>query len=167
MRAQDIMTRDVMTCRTDDPVPLIIERMVENRIGGMPVLDGNGQLVGMLTEGDFLRMCLPNSVRFFETDLYLENPDGFEGQYARLRHISAADVMSRGVICVEARHSLGQVSATLRRHSIKQVPVLEDGRMVGIISRQDIMRVVNDYLKTVPHVSEPVNLGRLLKNDVY
>lgn len=167
MQAKKLMTADVISCRLGEPLPAIIDRMVENRIGGMPVVDDSGRLVGMLTEGDLLRMCLPKSVRFLDTDLYLENTDEFEGQYAKLRRLTAADVMSRGVICVEARDSLGQVSATLHQHDIKQVPVLEEGRMVGIISRQDIVRTLNAYLKAGPKPAEPVNSGRPFKNDIY
>lgn len=167
LNAGDIMTRDVITCRAGDPAAQVVSLLVGNSIGGVPVLDDAGLLVGMLTEGDFLRMCLPSAVRFLDTVMYLENTEPFEELIGRMRHLTAGDIMSRGVLTAEPGQSAGQVAAIMLQHGIKQVPIVEEGKLTGIVARQDILQMLDDYLKRGDPVPGRKNVGKALKNDIY
>ena len=113
-RARDLMTADPITTRPDMPVREAAALLVYHRISGLPVLDSQGALVGVVSEADII-----------------DKP----GETVK-------DVMTRDVITVGADAGLEDVASTMTRHRVKRVPVVQDGLLAGIISRADIVRWV-------------------------
>jgi CBS domain-containing protein len=112
--ARDVMTADPVTARPDQTPQEAAELLLYHHISGLPVLDKQGQLVGVVSEADLI---------------------GKQGK-------TVAEVMSKHPITVSAEDPLELVATTMSAHHIKRVPVLEDGRMTGIISRADVVRWV-------------------------
>jgi CBS-domain-containing membrane protein len=138
MQAADIMTFGAACIRPDAPVEEAARVMLQHRISGLPVVDSNGDLVGMVTEGDLLaREASTQRRRWLELVLGSVKPaDG-----PRLAHLATvAEVMSRPVVTVREDTPVHEVADILQRHRIKRVPVVRGGKLTGIVSRADLLR---------------------------
>ena len=150
MNARDVMTRDVVSVASDTPMRKIAALLVEKRISGVPVVDGSGAPIGMVSEGDVIGRS--EAEREARQDWWLTtlaegeavNPEFL----ASLSYPTARDMMSAPVISIDGKTSLGEIAGILTKHRIKRVPVVCDGRIVGIVSRADLLRA----LVARPHI---------------
>jgi len=144
MKAQEVMTRRVFTVRRDSTLDEAIAAMLEHGVSGVPVVDESGMPVGMLTEGDLLRRSelgteRARRPRWLE---FLVGPGKLAAEYTHAHGRSVADVMNDKLHCVAPDTPLQQVVELMERQRIKRVPVVEDGRLVGIISRANLLRAL-------------------------
>lgn len=147
MKAKDVMTRYVVSVAPQTPVQEAIARMVGHRVSGMPVVDADGKLVGIVTEGDFVRRVETGTEaprrRWLELLLGAgERAD----EYARAHGRTVQDVMASHVVTVGPEASLANVVRLMEEHAIKRVPVVDGGRVVGIVSRADLMFALGQHL---------------------
>ncbi len=143
MQARDVMTRNVVTVEPDTPVTEIARLLLEKRISGVPVVESDGRLVGIVSEGDLMRRVEDSPARRGAWWLaMLGIPEERAIEYVRTRGRRARDVMTRHVITVTPDTPIGRVAQLLEEEHIKRVPVVEDGRLVGIISRADLLRAI-------------------------
>lgn len=143
MLARDVMTREVATVAPETPVRDIARMLVERHISAVPVVDGGGRLVGIVSEGDLMRREETGSERRPPWWLRLLGaPEDLARAYVRTHGQVASDVMSREVTTVAEDASLGEVAALLEDRRIKRVPVVSRGRVVGIVSRADLVRAL-------------------------
>jgi CBS domain-containing protein len=141
MLAKDAMTSDVVTARPDTTVTELARRLLNRRISALPVTDTEGCIVGIVSEGDLLRRReLGTEQRHSWWLEVFGDPDALARDYAKAHGLTAADIMTNPVMCVEETAPLAAVANILETHAIKRVPVLRDGKLVGIISRADLMR---------------------------
>ena len=119
MLVADVMTVRLLCARAETPVKEVARRLVRNRIGGMPVVDAEGQLQGMVTESDIQPLGNERAGRIVQT---------------------AADVMTRPVISLSEEDTVAEAARVLSRHRIKRAPVLREGRVVGIVTKSDLLR---------------------------
>lgn len=140
MRAGDVMTTRVVTVSPDTAVRTIAQTLVERGISAVPVVDGEGRLLGIVSEGDLMRRAEAGTERqpSWWLDL-LASPEDKARDYSRAHGLTARDVMSREVVTVDEDSSLASVAALLERHRIKRVPVVRDGALVGIVSRANLL----------------------------
>lgn len=147
MKAKDVMTSAVVTIPPDATLREAIERMVSCRISGMPVVGGDGKLVGMLTEGDLVRRTEMGTEaprrRWLEL---LLGPASGADEYSRTHGLRVQDVMSPHVVTVGPGASLPQVVRLMEEHDIKRVPVVENDKVVGIVSRADLVTALMHQL---------------------
>lgn len=146
MKARDVMTRLVLSVAPEAPLREVAALLLERRISGVPVLDAAGRVVGVVSEGDFLRR--PE----IETDLagprwlrLLTSPDQQARDYIKTHGRTAADVMSAPAVTVAADAPLGAVARLMSSKGIKRLPVLEEERLVGIVTRADLLRAVYEH----------------------
>lgn len=142
MYVADVMTKDVATLTPDHSVKHAAQMMLEYRVGGIPVLD-DGKLVGMLTEGDMLRrveLGLPEAAILAWSKV--SSPDGTARDYVRTHGWRVGDVMSRSVVTATEEMTLAEAAIALSTLGVKRLPVLRNGRLVGIISRADLLHAV-------------------------
>ncbi|GJQ34982.1 MAG: membrane protein [Anaerolineaceae bacterium] len=145
MKVQDIMIRDVISICVDTTVDEIAKVLNEHRIGGAPVVDKERRVIGIVCESDlFLReKGLPFSAVKIPT-LFKRwvDPDRLAEIYEGARHHTAADVMTTNVVCVDVDDTVGHAALLMVQRNIKRIPVLQDGMLVGIITRTDIIRLL-------------------------
>jgi predicted transcriptional regulator len=126
--------------------------MLQNRISGLPVVDGSGKLVGMVTEGDLLRRQPGETDRPRWLQLLLGSPRS--GERIDLGHPqTVADVMTTHVISVREDTPVSQIADLMRRHGIKRVPVLDHGKVIGIVSRADLLVAMARLVEDMPAAS--------------
>ena len=121
MKARDIMTQKVISVAADTPVQNVISILIDNKISGVPVLDEDGTLQGIVSEKDLLVL-----VDFLGT--------------RKDENINVEEFMTREVITFSEDTSIDEISQILVRKNIKRVPIVKDNKVVGIISRRDILR---------------------------
>jgi len=155
MKVSDVMTREVISVDPETGVRDAVELMLKNRISGAPVVDGDGKLVGVVSEGDFLRRAETGTERK-KTPWY----DAFFGSgeaasaYVRAHGLKVRDVMTAKPITVGEDAPLHDVVDLMERHRIKRLPVVRGGRVVGIVSRANLLRALASIHRTAPHVSK-------------
>lgn len=143
MKASEIMTRRVITVARDASVLNAVRLMLQNRISGLPVVDEGGKLVGMVTEGDFLRRAEMGTERRHPRWLaFLLGPGQLAEEYVHARGRKVEEVMSPEPYAVASTMPLDQIVRTMERHRVKRVPVVDDGTLVGIISRADLLHAL-------------------------
>ena len=144
MRVSDVMTRSVISVGAGKSVVHAIRLMLQNRISGLPVVDEANNLIGMLTEGDFLRRGETGTQRQRPKWLeFLIGPGRLAEEYVRTSGRQRIDeVMTRGPITVTEDAPLETVVELMERHRIKRLPVVRDGKMVGIVSRANLMHAL-------------------------
>lgn len=136
MKAGEVMTTGAATVRPDASLADAARIMLEHRISGLPVVDATGQLVGMVTERDFLRRDERDRPRWI--DVLLKESSG-QIAAKQLNDRRVDQVMSPNPISVGVEASIEEVIDLMESHGIKRIPVLADGRVVGIISRANLL----------------------------
>ncbi len=159
MQAKDIMTTNVVSISPAASVRHAVAVMLQNNISGLPVVSDEGRVCGMLTEGDLLlrreiRVSLRSSrVSEVTSELDLE-------RYVRTHGWSVADVMSPDVIVALPDSEVSDIADSLQAHRIKRLPIVENGRLVGIVSRRDILAIILDAPSTtLPREDESIRLA--------
>jgi CBS domain-containing protein len=143
MKAADVMTNRVLTIEVDAPIVKAVRLMLENRISGVPVIDATGRLVGMVTEGDFLRRTETGTeIRRPRWLQFLLSPGRLADEYVRTHARKVGEVMTPDVAAVTEDTPIDEIVRLMERSRIKRVPVLRDGRLVGIVSRADLVRAL-------------------------
>jgi len=141
MKASDIMTGTVVTVRPDTTVSTVAGLLLDRRISAVPVVDDHARLVGIVSEGDLLGRPSRQSLRGWWLRLFNDEAACLE-ELATARHLTARDVMTHHVISVAAEAPIDVVASLMHRHRLKRVPVLDDGKLVGIISRVDLLNAL-------------------------
>jgi CBS domain-containing protein len=142
--ATAVMTRDIYTVAPDDTIATVAKLLALHDISAAPVCDGSGALVGLVSEGDLLGPFTESNElkRAWWLSLLAEGSDLAPEfcEYVKQDHRQAKDVMTTPVITATETASLPELSDLLTRHRIKRVPIVRNGRMVGIVSRADLVR---------------------------
>jgi CBS-domain-containing membrane protein len=143
MRARDIMTTSVLTTGPNTPIREIAELLSKRHFSGLPVVDADGRLLGIVSEGDLIHHSTigadPKGKWWLDS---LADPDAIARAYSKAHGQTAGDVMVRHVSTISDEIDLEAVAATLDTQGIKRIPVIRDGRLVGIITRSDLVRAL-------------------------
>ncbi len=146
MQAHEIMTTDVVTLSSDTPTPEIARRLLEHKVSAAPVVDSSGMVIGMVSEGDLIGRSDADREqrRDWWLSLIAEGEALHPDFLATLRRpeLTARDVMSAPVVTVTEDTDDLEIAQLLATHRIKRVPVVHDGRLVGIVSRADLLRAL-------------------------
>jgi CBS domain-containing protein len=138
MLAKDLMTTRVVHVSPGASLKHAIQMMIDNNISGLPVIDDSGTLCGMLTEGDILKRHEFNLAPKAAPDG--SDPAFFEN-YVKMHGLRVEDCMTRKVISVSPEATLTEVVGLMRLHAVKRIPVLDNGVLVGVISRRDALKI--------------------------
>jgi CBS domain-containing protein len=146
MRAMDVMTTDVITVDPETTVQAMATLLAERGISGAPVVDANGRLVGIVSEGDLLHRAEIGTARRHRERRRSWWLDHFASElardYVKSHGRTVRDIMTRDVVTVTENTDLGDVAALLEAKRIKRVPVTRDGKVIGIISRANLVRAL-------------------------
>jgi CBS domain-containing protein len=143
MQVKDVMTQKVISVQEGDSALKAARLMLQNRISGLPVLDQEGELVGILTEGDFLRRSEIGTQR--QRSRWLEfviGPGRLADEYVHTSGRKVGEIMTPDPQIATENESLETVVEKMERHHIKRLPVMRGGQMVGIVSRANLMHAL-------------------------
>ena len=147
MNAADIMTPNVITVRPDTPLDAIVNLMLENRISGVPVVD-NDIVVGIISEGDLLRRAeIGTEKRRSHLLELVSSTSSLAADYVRTHGRRADEVMTTNVIAVTPDTPIGEIADILETKRIKRVPVAVDGKLMGIVTRANLLRALATRLR--------------------
>jgi CBS domain-containing protein len=151
MKARDVMTQPVTSVEADTSVDVAIRLMLQKKISGLPVIDASGSLIGMVTEGDFLRRAEAGTQHRHSRWLdFLMGPGLLAEQYTKSHGRKVGEVMSREVKSVDEHTQLGDIVSMMERHHIKRVPVLRGKKLVGIVTRANLLRALASVIHKLP-----------------
>ncbi len=140
MLARNVMTPRVISIEADAPIMQAVRLMLQNRISGLPVVGHKGKLVGMVTEGDFLRRGEIGTQRHRNRWLeFLIGPGRLADEYVHASGRRVEEVMTREPVTVTQDTPLDEAVDLMERHRIKRLPVVDGGKLVGIVTRANIM----------------------------
>jgi len=146
MNARDVMTKAVVSVHPDTPVREIARRRLDKGISAVPVVDNNGTPIGIVSEGDLIRR--DQAAREARREWWLETLA--EGEqlspeflaWLNSQKLAARAIMSAPVITVSEGTEVGEIARLLVARRIKRVPVVRDGRVIGIVAREDLLRTL-------------------------
>jgi nucleotide-binding universal stress UspA family protein/predicted transcriptional regulator len=144
-QARELMVQPVVVAQAATPLQDVAGAMVHHRIGCVPVVGEDGQVIGMVTESDFLRADPSIPLAAYQVpQLFREHasPAAIEAVYRAGRELTAGQIMSRPVTTVTEDARLGAVAERLLERRINQVPVVRDGMLIGIVSRHDLLQLL-------------------------
>ena len=139
MRVEDFMTRRVVTITPDTTLLAAAKLMLEHRVGGLPVLDASGRMIGVFSESDLLREEGEDGSPWLQM---MVGPDGKPAEPPRLDARKVGDVMTRQLITIAPGASIAQACRLLHEHRLRRLPVVESDKLVGTIARADLVRAV-------------------------
>jgi len=143
MQASDIMTTKLLTATQEKQIDEIANLMMEHNISGVPIVDDGGAVVGIVSEGDLLRRVegAADRPRGRLARLFLsEWPSTTD--FIQQRGRRARDIMTRNVVTVPPDMSVGEIARLLEREHVKRVPVVDGGRLIGIVSRANLLHAL-------------------------
>lgn len=146
MQAKDIMNKNVITVHQTATIAEIAKVLVDNDISGVPVVDDNGSLVGIVSEGDLLHKetspRLPDFINILGAVIYFNGIERFNEDFKKLMAGQASSIMTDKVISVSEKTEVDQIAKLMLKHGIKRIPVVQNDKIVGIISRKDLVRLL-------------------------
>jgi CBS domain-containing protein len=152
MLALDVMTTTIVSVKPETPIRDVAKELANHRISGVPVIDADGSMVGVISEGDLIRRTeLDTDERRRSWWLDLFSSDRNAGDYIKSHARNVQDVMTTEVISVDDDTPLNEVAHIMETHRIKRVPVMRDGRLVGIVSRANLVQA----LASAPELPAP------------
>ena len=151
MKAGEVMTRNVVSIGTDASVAEMVKLMLDNRISGLPVVDDRGYLVGIVTEGDCLRRAETGTERRRPRwSEFLIGPGRLADEYIHTHSRKVAEVMTQSPVTITEDTSLEEVVHLMESRRIKRLPVMRDGKVVGIVSRANLLHALAGASTDIP-----------------
>jgi CBS domain-containing protein len=141
MKASDVMVSNVITVGPSTSVQEVANILLTNRISAVPVIDELGALIGIVSEGDLIHRVEAGTERHYSWWLGLLRDKGTLAQeYLKSHAVKVADVMTKRVITASPDMPLGELASLLEEHKIKRVPIVDNGNLVGIVSRANLLQ---------------------------
>lgn len=145
MQAKDIMTTDLIAVGKDASLKEVADLMVKHGISGIPVVDGD-RLLGIVTESDLMvrakKLRLPTLLPLIGGVIYLEGPARLEEEIRKMTALKAEEIMTTNVHTIGPEESLEAIATLMVERKVNRLPVVEDGRIIGMITRSDVVRAV-------------------------
>jgi CBS-domain-containing membrane protein len=143
MKARDVMVSPVVTVKASSSVKELAKTLLKHGISGVPVVDDQGKLVGVVSEGDLLHRAEAGTERRHSWWLRMVAGDGsLSADYTKAHARKVADVMTRDVVTATPGTPLNEVAMLLEKNSVKRIPIVDRGQLVGIVTRANLVQVV-------------------------
>ncbi len=146
LKAQDIMTKDVISVTPATTVTELALLLASNNISGAPVLDSSGTLLGVVTESDLIdqkkKIHIPTVVTILDSVFYLENPDKMEKEIKKIAGSKVADIYSKNPRTVNEDTLIDEIATIMSERNIHTLPVMRGDALVGVIGKRDIIKTL-------------------------
>jgi CBS domain-containing protein len=160
MKVDDVMTRTVFTVGPTTTIEQAAKLMVEGRVSGLPVVDGAGAVVGIVSEGDLIVRQRP-AERLTWWRMFFDDGEGLARDYRKRIGTVVGDVMTQAVIAVGPEVDVSVAAQLLHTRNIRRLPVVAEGKLVGIVSRGDLVRLL-----AAPRPAAPARTDRSLADEL-
>ena len=144
--ARDIMTRNVVTVKKDQPISDLSKLFIENHFNGVPVLDDAGKVIGVVTQSNLIEqnknLHIPTVIALFDAVLFLESEKKFESDVKKLTGSKIEDIYHKKPITDSPDTDLSEITTIMAEKDVHTLPVLEDDKLVGIIGKKDVIRAL-------------------------
>jgi len=145
-KASDIMTKDVVTVSKDTTVAELANLLDTHKIGGTPVVDAKGLLLGVVTESDLIdqtkKVHIPTVITILDSVIYLENPEKMEKEMLKMAGATVGDIFTEDAQTVGEDTSLEEIATIMSEKNIHTLPVIRDSELVGVIGKGDIIKTL-------------------------
>lgn len=142
----DVMVTDVVTVKPEMTVKEFAQLLREKDIGGAPVVNDKDELIGMVSEGDLMSLDadlhFPHYIQFLDSLIYLESTKKFEERLKKAIAATVGDIMTRSVFSVRRNDLVRKAATLMADHGFDRVPVEENGKVVGIVGRREVLQAL-------------------------
>ena len=146
MDVKEVMTKAVVSVNRDSTIDEIAQVLIDNKVSGLPVLSDGGYLIGVVTEGDLLRRemspRLPEFINILGAVIYYHGVERYNEDFKKLLAQTASDIMTEDLITVKEDTDISEVARLMLNNNIKQIPVVDGSKLIGIVSRADIVKLL-------------------------
>ncbi len=146
LKAQDIMSKNVITINSQASVKELAKLLTSHHISGIPVVDDAGKVVAVVTESDLIdqskKLHIPTVITILDSVFYLENPDKMETEMKKIAGTKVGDICSAPPQSVKPETPLDEIATIMAEQNIHTLPVLDQGKLVGIIGKKDIIKTL-------------------------
>jgi CBS-domain-containing membrane protein len=146
LTAKDIMTAEVVTIKKDASINTLANLFIEHKVNGIPVLNDEGEAIGMVTEGDLIEqnknLHIPTVIALFDAVIPLEGQKTFESEVKRLTASKVEDIYKNKVISVSPDESVQEIGTLMAEKDVHTIPVIDNGKLIGIIGKVDLIKAM-------------------------
>lgn len=157
-KISEIMKKDVYTVTDEATIQDVLQVLVESKTSGLPIVNEKQQVVGFISDGDIMKFIAKQNPRIIDMTSFITvwyDTESFEKKLHDLMDLNVMELATTKLVSVEIDYDLDEVAKVLGEKKIKKVPVLEDGKLAGVISRSDILRyILGTYLEKEAIVEE-------------
>ena len=144
--ARDIMTKEVLTVSPETSIAELSKTLENRQIGGLPVVDKAGRLVGVITQSDLVDRVrdleLPPAINILDFHVYLQIPSHLLHRVEKMLGTTVGDCMTPDLVTVAPDTPVSQIAALMAKQKVHTIPVLAGGKLVGIIGKMDLVRAM-------------------------
>lgn len=144
LKAKDIMTKDVITVKSDAPIEELAKILIEHKISGVPVLNESGELDGIVTENDLIsqnkRLHIPTFIRLFDAFIMIERPSKIEKEIKKMAATIVGDICIKDVITITEDTPIEDIATIMAEKKVHLIPVVEGRKIRGIIGKMDLIK---------------------------
>lgn len=146
LKAQDIMTRNVISVAPETRIEDLARLFVEKRVSAMPVITEEGRLTGVISETDLVEqnkpLHVPTVISLFDWVLYLESEKDFQEEVEQITARTVSEICSDEVVFCNPQTPLSEIASLMSDHKVNLVPVVDDDKVVGVVARLDVVRAM-------------------------
>lgn len=144
LQAHDIMTQEVVRISPEASVEDLARLLASKKIGGVPVVEADGRLVGVVTQSDLVKRSrdleLPPALNILDLHLFLETPSGFKRRLEKMLGDTVKEVMTPQPLTIPPDMPVKEIAALMDRKKVHTLPVVDQGKLVGIVGKMDLIR---------------------------
>lgn len=144
LTARDIMTKDVYTVQEDTDITDLAKKFVDHNVHTLPVLDQEGTLIGIVTQTDLVEqdkpLHIPTVISLFDWVIYLESPKKFVEEVHKVTARKVGEICTKELVTCSPSEPVSQVATLMVDNKVHLIPVVENKKMIGVVSRLDIIR---------------------------
>lgn len=144
-KISEIMKTDVYTVSDEATIKDVLQVLVESKTSGLPIVNAKQQVVGFISDGDIMKFIAKQNPRIIDMTSFITvwyDTESFEKKLHDLMELSVMELATTKLVSVDTDYDIDEVAKVLGEKKIKKVPVLEDGKLAGVISRSDILRYI-------------------------
>ncbi len=145
-RARDIMTKEILTVTPKTSVSELAELFTTHNINGVPVVDDEGRLLGVVTENDLIyqkkKVHIPTVINILDSVIYLESPEKMKQEMQKITGVTVQDIYTSNVITIGQETPIDEIATIMAEKNIHTLPVLDNDNLIGVIGKGDIIKTL-------------------------